>query len=260
MSPEFETLLAEHVLFGLDAMISLAEFQNEQAYEVDLQAGIIGAGDQTAPICAIGSWAKSPTNSWLWGWANPGWQDLPEHVMSASNQLKAYGETHNIPELIAAETPMDDDAFGFHVAAIACGLTGAQGAMQYEHSGGSAFFIMPTLPFGPSGDVSRVMRTISQGLQNYDVPHRTAIESYLKQKTFTVSGTDDTLEAELNGSVIKIGFDELGRAGEINAHINPDSQAGPAPNDPLGVFGAAPSPPEAQPKKSGGFFSRLFGK
>ena len=238
MSPEFKALLAEHILLGLDAMISFAEFLDGCPFQVDLQAGRIIAGERAAPIGAVGTWAKAPTNSWLWAWANPGWQELPDATLRPAKSLLAYGKANDIPELTSSEISMDDDAFGFHVAAIACGLTGAVGAFQYEHDGGSAFFVMPTLSYGTNDHASRHISVITQGLQAYDVPHRKAVSSYLIQKGYQLSNDPNVVSATRNEDVISVSYDEIGRMKNIEGAMKPNAKRGSA----------------------SGFFSRLFKK
>lgn len=238
MSPQFELLVAENILSGLDAMISAAEFVNEAPYSVDLSAGKIDVGDQSVPVKVLGTWAKDPQNSWLWAWANPGWSDLPTETLSAAERLQKRGEIEDIPELVVSELPMDDDSFGFHVAAIACGMTGAHGALQHQHAGGSAFFILPHLSSGPSNDGARHLRVIAQGLEAYDVPHMVAIPSYLRQRGYSLNEHSSQKTIATRGNdIIELSFDGLSRLSNIE-----------------GKFG------EGAPKNSSGFFSKLFKK
>jgi len=235
-------------------MISLSGFQGQGPFEIDLSTGFLVVGDKKAPISAVGTWAGPPTSSWLWSWANPGWKTLPSSVISAGEVLKKLGEERGIASFTASEIPtLPDkaDEIGFHLTAIAAGLTGAAGALQYKHDRGSAFFLVQKLSSGTSDHMSRHMRVITEGLQNYTLPHRLAITSYLKQKRYEIDDSaKDRLIALRDNDKVEITFDELDRIANISG-----SMAGQ--QDKAQLDAAEPAKP-AQSKA--GFFSKLFKK
>lgn len=212
---DLSTLKVENILFGLDCMISFAEFVGDRQYGVDLGSGTVTAGEDAAPISVVGSWAAPPTASWLWGWANPGWKDLPAETLAASHELRELGHAGGIQEFTSSEISMDDDSFGFHVTAIACGLTSAAGAMQYKHPGGSAFFTMPSLPSGRSDQVSRHLRVIAQGIEAYDVAHRPAIRAYLSKLGYELIEDRTQLVAERPDAQLTVSFDVEDRVSNV---------------------------------------------
>lgn len=236
---DLETSFTEHCLTGLDAFISLAEFIGQNRYEFDLVAGHMIAGDTAVPLSLVGTWAKPPQESWLWAWANPGFADFSEGTLDAANQLRAFGKKNAINDLTNDTAHAENDTIGFKAAAIAVGLTGADGAIQYQHDNGSVFFTFPSLPSGTSNLASRHIRVITQGLQNYDVHHQTAITSYLTQKGYTLqTQPDGLLQVVKDNDTFSISFDELGRMTNLDGSLK-DASETPAP----------------KPKS---FFSRLF--
>lgn len=254
MSSDFEGLFHEHALFGLDAMISLSEFQGQDPFEVDLSTGFLVVGEKKASISAVGTWAGPPTSSWLWSWANPGWKTLPASVVTAGEVLKKLGEETGITSFTSSEVPTlpeEADEIGFYFTAIAAGLTGSAGALRYQHDRGSAFFLVQSLSSGTSDHMSRHIRVITQGLQNYTLPHRLAITSYLKQKRYEIADSAKGLLIALrDNDKIEVTFDELDRlaniTGSMASHKEMAQLDAPQPAKPV------------QPKT--GFFSKIFKK
>jgi hypothetical protein len=248
MSPEFRALVNEHMLAGLDAQIAFAEFQDGRPFQIDLEAGqIMVEGRPPVALAVVGTWAMAPTNSFLWAWANPGWRDLPEPVLRAAHALKSHGDAHGVAELTAAELPAEDDTIGFHSLAIARGLIGAEGGMQYVHGSGSAFFLMPDVP-GISDHPTRHIRVITQGLQAYDLHAETAIRAYLSVKGYSfTTGADGETRAQRGPHTLTLRYDAQGRLTDLSGQISPDHP--PAPPRPE---------PTPEPKRSGGLLGRLF--
>ena len=221
---DFASLRADHILYGLDCMISFAEFADDRQVAFDLGAGTVTVENEAVAVSVVGSWAGPPTSSWLWAWANPGWRDLPPQTLSAAHVIQGLASLTGEPRFSTAEIPMDNDTFGFEVTAIACGLTSAAGATGHQHSGGSAFFVLPTLPRGTSDEVSRHVRVIAQGLQSYEVDHRRAVSSYLSKVGYDLTESQTEIVATRPDAVVTATFDELGRLTACNFKAGPSSE------------------------------------
>ena len=245
MSLEFKALVDEHMLAGLDAQLAFAEFQDGRPFQIDLDSGqIMVEGREPLALSVVGTWAKAPVNSFLWAWANPGWGHLPAAVLHPAHAMRDHGEAHGVPELAAAESPAEDDLIGFHSLAIARGLVGAEGAMQYAHSGGSAFFLIQRVP-GASDAPSRHISVITQGLQAYDLNHEVAIRAYLTTRGYSLSpGEAGETLARRGPHTLALQFDSLGRLTNLSGQIGAATPAAP------------PSPPP--PERKSGRLGRLF--
>lgn len=80
-----------------------------------------------APVQIIGS-LNSDKQSWLWAWANPSILDpLKQHTQD----LKSYGELHEIPRLTAPVWSGTNE-LAWAMAALAAKLCGATGAYRGE--------------------------------------------------------------------------------------------------------------------------------
>jgi hypothetical protein len=66
---------------------------------------------------------------WMWAWANPGW--WPESVLRDALATRAFGEQHNLPDLVSPHLDAPDmTSLGWTLTAIAARVTGALGAYR----------------------------------------------------------------------------------------------------------------------------------
>lgn len=94
----------------------------------------------TAPVQMIGSYSQAG-RTWMAAWANPA---VPDRISVASEEVRAYGEEHDIPILTMAQLDADAEA-AETIAAIACRITRSAGIYR-----AADLPIVPYLFFGPT--------------------------------------------------------------------------------------------------------------
>lgn len=116
-------------------------------WDYDLDRGTLTFSEDSLPkvvalIQVIGTTSIS-SKTWLWAWAN---EYLPPNVKKAVEEVRAFGERENIPELIKAKLP-DDEHFGWEMTAIAAKILGAKGAYRCPDDNGFVYVVYLSIGF-----------------------------------------------------------------------------------------------------------------
>ena len=106
--PTFIELQDDAALLSFEHQLHLAETVGEHAWETDLAAPRFSFTGHHPLTCTkvhlLGSAAPGP-KSWLWSWANPfGYR---QDSLELAEQVRDFGQQHDIPELSTAEVPFD---------------------------------------------------------------------------------------------------------------------------------------------------------
>jgi hypothetical protein len=205
--PTFLELQDDAALLSLEHQLQLIDTVGERDWETDLaepRFSFTGASriDCTS-VNLLGSAAPGP-KSWLWSWANPfGYR---REVLELAEQVRAFGEQHNIPEFTTPEVPFDafPDAPTEPAQVVALIMEATKAATkrwtgyQGPVGGGTrAGFIIDHPQFQLSSpDRFRVNRVLQQGLAELRLgDHRRAFHSY---------ATNRGLDVEHNGPLMQI--------------------------------------------------------
>lgn len=206
-------------MLSFEHQLHLSETIGEHSWETDLaepRFAFTGAHPLTCThVHLLGSAAPGP-KSWLWSWANPfGYR---EEILTVAQQVRDFGQQHNIPELFTAEVPFDalpgSPTEPAHVASLIMeatkAVTGRFTGYQGPVGGGTrAGFLIehPELQL-PAPTGPRVNRVLTQGLAElhfYD--HRRAWHSYATRRglgvqhngsQMQITGPDFTVAVEFN--------------------------------------------------------------
>jgi hypothetical protein len=216
--PTFLDLQDDAALVSFEHQLHLTDTVGVPPWEVDFAVPRFGfGGDRPMTASAVhllGSAAPGP-GSWLWSWANP--SGYREEVTRLAEQLRDFGEEHDIPELSEPEVPFDglpgSPTEPARVAslmmeaakAVTKRWTGYQGpvgggtriGMLIEHPA----FLLPE-PEGP-----RVTRVLQQGLAELRFSdQRRAFRAYAVDRGLRLRENDTQLDIEGEGFSVTVQF------------------------------------------------------
>lgn len=158
--PEYE-IFAREATDYLKARIEHAKAQfgigSLARYEYDLYRGEIWWSEVGAPkvrgrVTVVGT-ISTKSNTWLWAWANPHFQDVN---LGDIDQVRALGEAEGITKL-TEEKWAADEVDGWEMSAIAARLLEAQGAYRSPGENGFLFMLYDGLEPIPAAERERYM-------------------------------------------------------------------------------------------------------
>jgi hypothetical protein len=116
-------------------------------YDYDVDAGTLtfseGGVVRVIAEIQIAGTTSTKARNWLWAWANSHW---PAECVTASQQVKAFGEEHGICEL--THEYVDDNEInhlGWELTAVTARVTGALGAYRPPDENGALFLVYKTI-------------------------------------------------------------------------------------------------------------------
>ena len=224
-----QDLITRHGAASLDKQDALADLIGERGWGADLSTGQITFGDDYAfPIQMLGT-ESFASGTWLWGWANEA-SHIPEPLLRASQQVRAYGEQHGVAEFVQAQYELDE--VGGHLPAmIASGLCNADAYYRGPYGQGAAFFLLtaPALREPSASSVVRIPRIFNTFIGQFDCDHRAALTAYAEYKGYSCEdrGPEVVCTSPRDGE-LRATFDDLGRMTEMNMQMRP-TNAAPAP-------------------------------
>ncbi len=227
-------LLCRHGAASLDKQDALADLIGELPWAVDLVAGTITFGGRhTFAVQLLGteSWGD---DTWLWAWANEA-SGLPEPVVQAARQVRAWGAQEDVRELTLSHFGLDL-ADGHTLSMTASGLCGADAYYRGPYDGGAAFFLLtaPELREEMPLSLVRMARLFNTFIGQFPCDHRAALRAYASYKGFACRDDGDVLlGTSAQGSSLRATFDAQGRMTEMS----------------LDMKGKEPPPPPAQANK-----------
>jgi len=116
-------------------------------YDYDLDAGTLifsesGVAKVVAEIQVVGT-TSAKAGNWLWAWGNAHW---PADRIADAEQVRAFGETHGIGELVSNYVTDEDlNALGWELTAVAIRVTDALGAYRPPSDTGALFLLYRTV-------------------------------------------------------------------------------------------------------------------
>lgn len=111
-----------------------------------------------AKVTIVGSLSKR-SNTWLWAWANPHFQDV---VTSLIERVRLFGERESIVKL-TEEKWEADEVDAWEMASVSARLLEAQGAYRSPGDSVSLFLLYDRLEFIPQGEIESYLPLKRQG-------------------------------------------------------------------------------------------------
>ncbi|WP_329391620.1 DUF6882 domain-containing protein [Streptomyces sp. NBC_01716] len=219
-SDPFLRLTERHAAWGAQQLEAFTEFMPAGPWTADLDQRLYRQAGRDLRISVLGSFDISE-ESWLWGWANPGFGRSP--VVGAANGIRRLGEAHGIPEFTT--DLVDLSAFedpGFAVETLAFGAMGALGAAGYlgvQASPEGRLYMVPDDPQVPRAvpdgiTLPRVLLTGANLLAGSSA--RTVVSGYFGHHGLTQRQEADRVSADLpGGATAHVLFDNVGRIASI---------------------------------------------
>ncbi|MFP1627617.1 DUF6882 domain-containing protein [Streptomyces sp. 5K101] len=161
-SEPFLRLTREHAAWGAEQLETFNEFLPMGEWSADLGQCLYRQSGRELRISLLGTF-DTDEQSWLWAWANPGFQGSP--VARAAESLRAYGRTHGLPEftsellrLAAHEEPR---RAAETLAFTAMGVLGASGYIGVQANPSARAYLLPDDPRSPSPNRTRSRSPVS---------------------------------------------------------------------------------------------------
>ncbi|OIH95169.1 DUF6882 domain-containing protein [Curtobacterium sp. MCBA15_001] len=214
-----DALITDGVFLAHEAQLAMADrLGDHDHWDVDLAAGefrITGPQPATFPVQLLGSAAPGP-RSWLWGWGNP--TQFAPQVLTAALTTRAFGEQHDVPELVQAEVPFGDGGpeagyeLGWSLSIAARLASGTWFSYSGEVGGGTrVWMLLEGMLFDPPS-VPRMLRVFGEALQTIEVnDHRRAVGTWAQLRGVPWDGRTMTLS---DGS-LSVDFDDQGRIRDL---------------------------------------------
>jgi len=182
---KLEELFDEHGALSFEKQLRLADLVGESNWRFDMDAGLLSFDTFNSSVQLLGT-VSEYSQTWLWAWANAE-SNIPGRLLRSSEELRAAGRRLNVAELIEAEFSVDAFQNGHRIAMVAVGILGATAYYRGPYEGGALFMLIPELPIG-SRDARQTNLQVTSDFTSFisahECHHRTAFESYLRQKGY----------------------------------------------------------------------------
>ena len=176
---------------------------------------------------------------WLWTWANPHLV-MTENDATSAGILRAYiapdaatdgDDSANLFQHPADSTLLAQERFTFdaaelhNLAAVACGLTGADAHYLGDYGDGIALLAIhdPRVAAAWQEDDSpaRILSIIPQTISHFDLNHQNAVRAYLLAKGYQLNEDAQHIHARRADSQITATFDDMRRLSNLSGNANP---------------------------------------
>lgn len=192
------------------------ELVGEADWELDTEAGRIDfSNGRSWSIQILGSESYS-SDTWLWGWANTK-SGLSESLLRMAEQVRAFGEQHDIDELIQPDIPLDWGDSHL-LGTIAAGVCEANAYYRCPHSAGAVCVLIrdDTFPRPATSPLTKLPELFFEALDHLDIRnHRLALMSFLSQHHVPLTEAADAIEAVLPNGPLKATLDNHGRVRKL---------------------------------------------
>ncbi|RST08027.1 hypothetical protein E2C00_24280 [Streptomyces sp. WAC05374] len=220
-SDAFVRATEPHAAWGWEQLEVFTAFMPSGPWTADLGRCLYQQGGRDLRISVLGTFDESD-GSWLWGWANPGFGDMP--VVGASAEVRRRGERAGVPEF--TEAGLDLSAFPDPRMAVerlafgAMGVLAAAGYLGVEAAPGTRLYLVPDDPSVPrtAPDAVTLPRVLLTGAGAVEgaVP-RAVVGGYFAHHGLAQRPSPDAIGADLpNGAPVTVSFDEAGRIASVN--------------------------------------------
>lgn len=234
------TLLEQYAALALDKQTTLERLTDTAAaWFVDQNIGQLTLGDEHFTIHWLGTYSHH-SGSWLWAWANPHLTMTTNDAASA-DILREYAAAHPATANRSGSTPLFQhpadstllaqerftfDAAELHnLAAVACGLTGADAYYLGDYGDGIALLAIhdPRVAAAWQEDDSpaRILSIIPQTINLFDLNHQNAVRAYLQAKGYQLNEDAQHIRAQRADSQITATFDDMQRLSNLSGSVSP---------------------------------------
>ncbi len=172
VSASYGKAMAIQTAFGRDVV-------KGRGWNVDFSTGKIYFGEDEFDVEFIGS-ESNHSDSWLWGWENI--NGFPEPMVKIANEVKAFGEKHNLLPFTTASFDLSDTHNGHLLASAVIAMYEDVAYYGGHHDGGAVFMAVKNLPkevFKPIDGLD-LINTVTSSISNLELDHKIFLESLLK--------------------------------------------------------------------------------
>lgn len=231
MSDAFNELFDKYAAFAMESQMAFEEMAAGQAWEVDVEAGMLTIGAFESRTQVLASYSQV-SGTLLWAWARErelgeGW---PEHTTVASKHIASLGE--DVPEFKAGIAKLTaeeaDDAVLVGVALLhAAGRNAvevdAPAFYRGDHAQGSIYLLVDSgkVRFAPKHVAMKVLETfpklVAMGMPFTSVQR--ALESYASMHGMTLEVDGQTVIAKHASGTLTGRFDGAGRLEKLSGEL-----------------------------------------
>lgn len=201
-SQKFEDLFTKHGAASFDKQIYLDAMLGKSSWAFDLNSGVLAfrrphEEDLQLNVQVLGTESED-SHTWLWGWANP--SSIPDALLKSANELKAFGATAGVPELVTPELPITPEVNPQRIAMIVCGVQRAGCFFRAPYPRGALYLLIkdPRYKRSVTRPIPRILRVFPMFLSDYHVANqRASLISYLQFYRLDVHEEDQRITATM---------------------------------------------------------------
>jgi hypothetical protein len=202
--------------YGFDKQLDLGEAIGNNGWNLDMTKGEISFGANLIfPIQVLGTFSHS-SETWLWAWANTK-SGLSESVTKQAQQLKKYGEDHEIDMLRNSEFDATKDDTHL-IGLIASGMFNSSGYYIADYGQGAMLVTIKSEKVDKirTDNHHRILTVFPQLITQFEMNHHIALTNYLTDRGYNISENGTKLSATKNGQTITAEFDGQSRLTKLN--------------------------------------------
>lgn len=214
-SAPFAAFAADLAATAIERQEALWSFLPQGAWEADLEARTLVLGNETLyGITLLGSFAHGD-GTWLWGWANLGW-DQPS--VAPLRGMYAYGRRQEIPELTTgvldfSSFPDPPRAAGTMAMLAAVPLGGCGVHAVDINDGAGVCYLHLDDPRGPKPSLDPITapRLILSAIEMFPADHRRVVRGFLGNHGVQLDESSGQILAQIPDGTLIADFDDRNR-------------------------------------------------
>lgn len=178
----FQDLLNKTAAVAFDKQATLGDLIGSRNWQFDMDSGTVTFGSDLRFSVQLLGTESEYDKTWLWAWANRE-SGIPANLLQAAEQMRQYGEQHQLGEFTSPELQLTELVTGHHLSMAAGTLTNANGYYRGPYEGGALFMLIQDAAYPrPSvNPITRVLTMFPQVIMNVSLSdHRTALAYYLR--------------------------------------------------------------------------------
>jgi uncharacterized protein DUF6882 len=214
-SDAFVSSVAPHAAWVVEQLEAFNAFMPTGPWTADLDERVYRQGGQDLYISVLGSYDLSD-HSWLWGWANPGWQGTP--AVTTAEAVRTFGYAHGVREFtddLVDLSAFDDPRMAAETLAFgAMGVLGTAGYLGVQANPDGRLYLIPDDPRTPRAapNVAALPRTLITGVGVVGGHARQVVAGYFDHHGATQHPSPTHITAHLPGaSTVDVTFDASDR-------------------------------------------------
>ncbi|MFJ9853648.1 DUF6882 domain-containing protein [Streptomyces sp. NPDC101150] len=219
-SEAFVRVVEPHAAWAAEQLETFNAFMPTGPWSADLDRRLYQQGGRDLRISILGSYDESD-GSWLWGWANPGFQGTP--AVGAAQSLRQFGQAHGVREFteeVLGLSGCGDPRMAVETLAFAAmGVLGAAGYIGVQASPDARLYMVPDDPQVPlaAPDPVTLPRMLLTGAGVHPGGSaRSVVSGYFARHRLPQRPGSGRISAELpNGSTADVSFDDAGRIASV---------------------------------------------